>query len=157
VNAARLFPQIHADALGARNRALAIVAIFVAIGPPMGACVIWLVFSVLEPMARHAIITTSSFDLAELFLVSLMLSYKAGGALAALTGVAVALFRHFNGRTTLATPIVAVLIANVAGILFYNAITGSHFTLASYLIGFIPPSLIAALVCWHIARRMGLA
>jgi hypothetical protein len=154
VNAAHPMPRMRTG--GALGRALALVVIFVAIGPPIGACIVWIVFLLFEPLVRHSVIVTAPTDLFELFLAILMLSYKGGGVLAALTGIAVALFRHIKGRTSLETAVVSALIANVAGILFYDVMTGAQYTFASYLIIFVPPSQVAAIVCWLIARKAGL-
>ncbi len=151
-HAALLPSGARAAAVG---RSLAIVAIFAAIGPPIGACVVWIVFPFFEPLARHAVFTTAPAELFGLFLMSLMLSYKSGIALALLAGIAVAIFRQVNGRTSWETPLVAAIIANVAGILFQDA-RGTTFTIAEYLFGYLPPSMIAAVACWLLARKAGL-
>ncbi len=156
MNAARPIVRMRAGNTATLGRTLAVVAIFALVGPPIGAVVIWIVFAIIDPQVWRAILTLSPLELLQFFFGTVLVAYKLGAALSALAGLVVMLLRRANGRTSLQAPVVAALVADAVGTIFFVGFGAGHFSMTGYLFSFVPPSLVAAIVCWLIARKVEL-
>jgi len=156
VNAAHPIVRMRAGNAAMLGRTVVVVAIFAVVGPPAGAVVIWIVFAIIDADVWRAILTLSPLELGQLFLGTVLLAYKLGAALAALVGPVVMLLQRVKGQPSLQTPVVATLVADAVGTLFFVGFGAGRFGMAGYLFSFVPPSLVAAIICWLIARKMEL-
>ncbi|MBX3582206.1 MAG: hypothetical protein KF810_09940 [Rhizobiaceae bacterium] len=127
------------------GQALAIVAVFIALGPPVGA----LTFSLLG--GAGALLTGQPQGTAGMIfyggLLSIALAWFIGGIQAALAGIATAVFALFTGR-------VSILVAMVAGLacgLVYIYGEGLDTTFAVLL---LCVHIVSSLACALIARAI---
>ena len=133
-----------------------VVLIFALVGPLAGAAIVSLPLGALR-VAREG----SLLAFWDVFASIAMLAYGFGAALALLTGITVALSRICGGRTTIATPIGAAVLAYASGLALNQFMTDglvlallpASLSAAKLL---LLPSILASVVCWLIARRVRL-
>ncbi len=132
-------PTPGIDASNAFLRALIVVAIFAIVGPPVGGLIAWL------GMGAASLQSPVPFVLG---------SYGEGLLLAAGTGLYVAASWRLFGKTSFIAPIVGAILAN----LLFHASTMTAVpdpdTVSRLAYVFLPGSIVAALTCWFIVKRL---
>lgn len=127
------------------GQALAIVAIFVVVGPPVGA----LSFSLLG--GAGALLTGQTPSTAGMIfyggLLSIVLAWFVGGIQAALAGAATALFAFFTGRVSI---LIAMAAGFVCGLVY---IYGEDLDVA-FSVLLLCVHVVSSLVCALIARQI---
>jgi hypothetical protein len=119
-------------------RSLIVVAVFVIVGPPVGGAIAWL------GMGAAALQSPLLF---------IQCSYGEGLLLAAMAGFYLSASWCLFWRTSFVAPIVGAVLANLV---FHGATMGAvpdAESLSRLAYVFLPDSIVAAVVCWLLARR----
>ena len=132
-------PAPGIDTSNALVRALVVVAIFAIVGPPVGGVIAWL------GMGAASLQSPVPFILG---------AYGEGLLLAAGAGLYVAVSWWLFGRTSFIAPIVGAILANLV---FHGATMtampdADAVSRLAYV--FLPGSIVAAVVCWLLAKRL---
>jgi hypothetical protein len=124
-------------------RALLVVAVFAGVGPPVGGLVAWLTFGLGASRSPAPFMAGS---------------YAEGVLLATATGIIVVVARLALRRTTWLTPVLAAILSNLAfhGINLARQPSGMDGLplVARLAEAFLLPSIVAALVCWWLTRKL---
>jgi thiamine transporter ThiT len=139
----RSFPDEPPTGVSRLFRLLAFVAIFGLAGPPIGGLVAW---TTMGARAMHSPVP---------FVTG---AYTEGVALALATGLLTGIAALWFGKVSWTVPVATViavdgafLAASVAGNLFQYDMMEILVRLTGV---FLPPSLVAALVCWWLAQQL---
>ncbi|MBK1867406.1 hypothetical protein [Taklimakanibacter albus] len=125
-------------------RVLLVTAIFVVVGPPVGGVVSWMSMGAAFSLRSPVPFVTGS--------------YGEGMILALSSGLIVAFAGLWLALRSWPVPIVAALVSNA---LFFVLTADMDLSRADYVSAlynmgrvFLPPSIVAALVCWFMARPL---
>jgi hypothetical protein len=142
------------------SRLITIAAVFVLLGPFFGGLVTIAREFLVPLFAPNARLP---FELLNPNAIVLLMipSYIFGSGLALLAGIGVGLWRIWKGRTTVLTPVVLAVVVVMAALSAYSTLPdNSHLSSSpnsDFLKFFLPPSLIAAILCWFIVKKAELA
>jgi hypothetical protein len=128
-------------------RFAAIVAVFLALGPPVGGLSLWVVS-----------VWRSKSGIMHAFLPILGFSYFVGFFFALVAGVIVAAAGLWWRRNSLLVPVLAAAVASVAVVLtaklFALPTASIHHETEMIILVYFAISLVAAVVCWFATRKL---
>ena len=139
------------------GRSLGIVAIFVVVGPPLGAVALWLEAIAIDWWSGRSLLQPGIFRLLGL---TLLISYPVAGGFALFAGIVQSLATLALRWHSIWVPVIvgcAISALATAGIVWLLAPSefqniGRQFVKGVQLL--LAPSLIANLVCWRLSRAV---
>jgi hypothetical protein len=135
-------------------RFIFIVGIFVIVGPPIGGVTVWATLAASSLIQQGVLLPEAP----GMLFLSIIYAYPLGAPFALAAGVIHAVAAIRWRTSSVLVPIIAALTVNAIGLALFVWMKpwmggyGSEFV--SGLVIFLPPSLVASLVCWRISRGL---
>jgi hypothetical protein len=124
-------------------RAALVVGVFAVVGPPVGGLTAWLAMGVWTLQSPSPFVAGS---------------YAEGLPLAVGAGIVVAAAWWLSGKTSWIVPVIGAIVANLVfhGTTMFMESTGpvDAAGVLRLIEAFLPASIVAALVCWFLVRRL---
>jgi hypothetical protein len=139
-------------------RALAVVAVFILLGPPLGALAFFLTIGAIN--LGHGVLPEDLFTIGLFALIyGVPLSYMIGAAPAALAGLAVGSWQSCRGRVTFLGALLIGLLTGIGLAMFSETrvFPSASAEASELVIGgvLVATCLIPTVLCWLIVRRWG--